>query len=428
MAEIKDIIGRQIFDSRGNPTVEAEVMVENSSGKQNARACVPSGASTGALEAIELRDGSDSYRGKGVSKAIDNVNNIIKPKLIGLDCTQQEEIDKIMLELDGTNNKSNLGANAILSVSMAVARAAAKTQNVPLYVYLGNLSKTDPSKLPIPVLNIINGGEHAGNELDFQEFMMIPSGAGSFAEAMQIGVETYAALKDLLKKRYGPQATNVGDEGGFAPPLINVEDPLDVIIETLKELGYDDKVKLGMDVAASQFYKDNKYTVAGKEMDTAGLLEVYKEMVSKYPIVSIEDPFDEEDWEGFTLITKELGGKIQIVGDDLFVTNIERIKIGIEKGSCNSVLLKVNQIGSVTESINAALYSFDNNYGIMVSHRSGETGDPFIADLSVALNCGQIKSGAPARSDRTSKYNQLLRIEEQLGSKATYGSVRFLSG
>jgi enolase len=428
MAEIKDIIARQIFDSRGNPTVEAEVVVDTPSGSKNVRACVPSGASTGSLEALELRDGAEPFRGKGVMKAIENVNSKIRPKLIGMDCAEQNTIDNTMLELDGTDNKGNLGANAILSVSMAVARAAACTANVPLFAHLAKLSKTKPEKLPIPVFNIVNGGEHAGNNLDFQEFMVIPSGASNFAEAMQIGVETYAALKDLLKKKFGPTAINIGDEGGFAPPFVEVEEPLDIIMETLTELGYDKKVKLGMDVAASEFYKDGKYTVAGKSMEMPDLLELYKGLLTKYPIVSIEDPFDEQDWDGFVGITDELGNKIQIVGDDLFVTNIDRIKMGIEKKACNSVLLKVNQIGTVTESINAALYSFENDYGIMVSHRSGETGDNFIADLAVAINCGQIKSGAPARSDRTAKYNQLLRIEEKLGSESMYGDVKYLTG
>jgi len=428
MANIEDITARQIFDSRGNPTVEAEIVIDTASGAKNIRACVPSGASTGTLEALELRDGAPIFFGKGVQKAIENVNTIIKPKLKGMDCSNQELIDNTMLELDGTENKSKLGANAILSVSMAVARAAACSENVPLFVHLANLSKTKPEKLPIPVLNIINGGEHAGNNLDFQEFMIIPSGANNFAEAMQIGVETYSTLKSLLKKKFGPTATNIGDEGGFAPPFVEVEEPLDIIMETLSELGYGDKVKLGMDVAASEFYNNGKYSVAGKELETPELLDLYKELLSKYPIVTIEDPFHEQDWDGFVSITSELGNKIQIVGDDLFVTNINRIKMGIEKKACNSVLLKVNQIGTVTESINAALYSFEHNYGIMVSHRSGETGDNFIADLAVAINCGQIKSGAPARSDRTSKYNQLLRIEEKLGANAKYGGVRFLSG
>ncbi|UCH87911.1 MAG: phosphopyruvate hydratase [Thermoplasmata archaeon] len=428
MASITDIIGRQILDSRGNPTVEVELKFELEQREQMVRASVPSGASTGALEAIELRDGSGPFRGKGVTKALEKIQNVLKPKLIGQDCTNQKAIDDIMLGLDGTENKGELGANAILGISAAVARAGAVSKGVTLYEHLGSISNSKPEKLPIPVMNIINGGAHAGNNLDFQEFMIIPSGAASYSEAVQIGVETYAELKGILGKKFGPNATNIGDEGGFAPPLNDVEEPFKLILEALTELGYEKKVKLGIDVAASQFYKDKKYIINKKELDYSELLEFYKNLASTYPIVSIEDPFDEEDWEGFTAMTKELGNKIQIVGDDLFVTNVKRIKIGLEKGACNSVLLKVNQIGSVSEAIGAALYAFENDYTIMVSHRSGETEDSFIADLAVSLNCGQIKSGAPARSDRTAKYNQLLRIEEQLGSNAKYGDVRYLSG
>jgi enolase len=426
MTRILNVSGRQILDSRGNPTVEVELKFETSKGEGTTMAAVPSGASTGSLEAVELRDGTGPFNGKGVTKALNAVNKIIGPKVTGMECTAQSEIDKLMVELDGTENKGELGANAILGVSMAVARAGAVAQNKSLYEYLSILTGKEPQKLPIPVMNIINGGAHAGNKLDFQEYMIIPSGAESFTEAMQIGAETYAALKSLLKKKFGPDAINVGDEGGFAPPLMDYEEPFKLILDALAELGYDDKVNLGIDAAASEFYKDNTYTLSDKEYDYNGMLEIYSELVSKYPLVSIEDPFDEQDWDGFTAITKALGNKTQIVGDDLFVTNVKRIKMGIEAGACNSVLLKVNQIGSVTEAIDAALFSFKNDYGIMVSHRSGETEDSFIADLAVALNCGQIKSGAPARSDRTAKYNQLLRIEEMLGSKSKYGSVKYL--
>jgi len=391
-------------------------------------AAVPSGASTGTLEAIELRDGGERLMGKGVLKAVENINEHLRPKVIGHDCTSQSEIDHMMIDLDGTENKGKLGANAILGISLAVARAGAMVSGQPLYEYLGKLSGRNSTRLPIPVFNVINGGAHAGNKLDFQEYMMIPSGAASFQEAMQIGVESYHALKARLKKSYGPDAINIGDEGGFAPPLAEYDEPLKLILDTVTEIGYGDKVKLGMDVAASEFYKDGKYIVNGKPHSTAELLDVYKELVANYPIVSLEDPFDEQDWDGFVAITKELGNKIQLVGDDLFVTNMDRLKSGIDKGACNCLLLKVNQIGTVTESINAALLAFENGYGTMVSHRSGETEDPFIADLVVGLDTGQIKSGAPARSDRTSKYNQLLRIEEKLGGKSTYGQVKYLSG
>jgi enolase len=427
MAEIKDVRSRQILDSRGNPTVEVELVLNTDKGEQAVKASVPSGASTGLREALELRDGEGPYNGKGVEKALNNINEIIRPKLIGQDGTKQTELDALMKELDGTPNKTNLGANAILGVSMALARAGAQIQGLPLYKYLEKITKIQAEKLPIPVLNIINGGAHAGNKLDIQEYMIIPWGAKSFKEAIQIGAETYAELKSIMKKKFGPQATNIGDEGGFAPPLENAEEPFKLIIEALKELGYEQKVRLGIDAAASQFYKDGKYTVDGKTMDYSELLDFYKELVSKYPIISLEDPFDEDDWQGFIALTKELGDKVQVVGDDLFVTNIEYIKRGVDEHACNSVLLKMNQIGSVSEAIGAALYSFENNYNIMVSHRSGETEDPFIADLAVSLNCGQIKSGAPARSDRTSKYNQLLRIEEQLGASAKYGSVKYLT-
>jgi enolase len=427
MAEIKDVRSRQILDSRGNPTVEVELVFNTDKGEQAVKASVPSGASTGLREALELRDGEGPYNGKGVEKALNNINEIIRPKLIGQDGTKQTELDALMKELDGTPNKTNLGANAILGVSMALARAGAQIQGLPLYKYLEKITKIQAEKLPIPVLNIINGGAHAGNKLDIQEYMIIPWGAKSFKEAIQIGAETYAELKSIMKKKFGPQATNIGDEGGFAPPLENAEEPFKLIIEALKELGYEQKVRLGIDAAASQFYKDGKYTVDGKTMDYSELLDFYKELVSKYPIISLEDPFDEDDWQGFIALTKELGDKVQVVGDDLFVTNIEYIKRGVDEHACNSVLLKMNQIGSVSEAIGAALYSFENNYNIMVSHRSGETEDPFIADLAVSLNCGQIKSGAPARSDRTSKYNQLLRIEEQLGASAKYGSVKYLT-
>ena len=420
--EITAVVAREILDSRGNPTVEVEVYTPVSMG----RAAVPSGASTGTHEALELRDGGSRYHGKGVKRAVENVNKIIAPEIIGMDVTWQRDIDTLMLELDGTENKSNLGANAILGVSLAVAKAAANALGLPLYQYIGG---TNAYVMPVPMSNVINGGVHAGNELDFQEFMIMPVGASSFREAIRWVSETYHVLKKVIAERYGKNAVNVGDEGGFAPPMKEVTEPLDVLIKAIEEAGYKpgDEIAFALDAASSEFYDEakGKYVVSGKEYDRGELLELYRELVTTYPIVSIEDPFQEEDWEGFVMITEELGKKIQIVGDDLFVTNPKRIRKGIEMGAANALLLKVNQIGTLSEAIDAAYTAFRAGYGVVVSHRSGETEDATIADLAVALNAGQIKTGAPARSDRNAKYNQLIRIEEELEGIAVYPGKKF---
>ncbi|WP_297514110.1 phosphopyruvate hydratase [Thermococcus sp.] len=420
--EITAVIAREILDSRGNPTVEVEVYTPVSMG----RAAVPSGASTGTHEAVELRDGGKRFHGKGVRRAVENVNKIIAPEIIGMDVTWQRDIDMLMIELDGTENKSNLGANAILGVSLAVAKAAANALGLPLYQYIGG---TNAYVMPVPMSNVINGGVHAGNELDFQEFMIMPVGAKSFREGIMWVSETYHTLKKVIAEKYGKNAVNVGDEGGFAPPMKEVTEPLDVLIKAIEETGYKpgDEIAFALDAASSEFYDEKlgKYVVGGKEYDRGELLELYKELVSKYPIVSIEDPFHEEDWEGFVEITKELGRKVQIVGDDLFVTNPKRIRKGIELGAANALLLKVNQIGTLSEAIDAAYTAFRAGYGVVVSHRSGETEDSTIADIAVALNAGQIKTGAPARSDRNAKYNQLIRIEEELEGVAIYPGRKF---
>ncbi len=420
--EITSVVAREILDSRGNPTVEVEVYTPISMG----RAAVPSGASTGTHEALELRDGGKRYHGKGVRRAVENVNKIIAPEIIGMDVTWQRDIDSLLLELDGTENKSNLGANAMLGVSLAVAKAAANALGLPLYQYIGG---TNAYVMPVPMSNVINGGVHAGNELDFQEFMIMPVGADSFREGIRWVSETYHVLKGVIADKYGKDAVNVGDEGGFAPPLKEPHEPLELLIKAIEEAGYKpgDEIAFAMDPASSEFFHPDKgkYVVAGKEYDKDELLELYKELVSSYPVVSIEDPFHEEDWEGFVMITRELGGKIQIVGDDLFVTNPKRIRKGIEMGAANALLLKVNQIGTLSEAIDAAYTAFRAGYGVVVSHRSGETEDSTIADLAVALNAGQIKTGAPARSDRNAKYNQLIRIEEELEGIALYPGRKF---
>ena len=408
--EIVEIEGREVIDSRGNPTVEVEVLTR---GGGYGRAIVPSGASTGIHEAVELRDKSKRFGGKGVLLAVDNVNSIIRPELIGYDSRMQREIDTLMNMLDGTKNKDKLGANAILSVSLAVAKAAADTASLPLYKYIGGCNSYI---MPVPMMNVINGGEHAGNDLDFQEFMIMPIGADSIKEGIRICSETYHILKTVIKEKYGKGATNVGDEGGFAPPIKDIREALDLLTESVKKAGYEDKIVFAIDSAASEFYNSEKglYIVGGKELTTDDLLKLYKEIVEEYPVVSIEDPFHEEDFDGFSKITEELKN-IQIVGDDIFVTNTERLREGIKKKSANALLLKVNQIGTLSESIDAANLAFRNGYSVVVSHRSGESEDTTIADLSVALNSGQIKTGAPARGERTAKYNQLIRIEEELG-------------
>ncbi|KAJ3310953.1 phosphopyruvate hydratase, partial [Blyttiomyces sp. JEL0837] len=425
------IHARQIFDSRGNPTVEVEVTTSQGV----FRAAVPSGASTGIHEALELRDGDKgAYVGKGCLTAVANVNVKIAPALINakLNVEDQVAIDEFMLKLDGTKNKANLGANAILGVSLAVARAGAAAKGVPLYVHLGDLAgNKGPYVLPVPAMNVINGGSHAGNKLAMQEFMILPTGASSFSEAMKIGSEVYHALKSVIKKKYGQDATNVGDEGGFAPNIQDNREGLELLKTAIAQAGYTDKIKIAMDVAASEFYKEGKYDLdfknpdsdASKHLSGAALADLYQSFINEYPIVSIEDPFDQDDWEAYKNLTSKVD--IQIVGDDLTVTNPERIQTAIEKKACNGLLLKVNQIGSVTESIRAAKLAMSDGWGVMVSHRSGETEDTFIADLVVGLKTGQIKTGAPCRSERLAKYNQLLRIEEELGSNAIYAGHAF---
>lgn len=420
--EITGIVAREILDSRGNPTIEVDVYTPVAMG----RAAVPSGASTGIHEALELRDSGKRYHGKGVKRAVENVNKIIAPELLGMDVTLQRDIDMFMIELDGTENKSNLGANAILGVSLAVAKAAANTLGMPVYRYLGG---ANAYVLPVPMSNVINGGAHAGNDLDFQEFMIMPVGAKSFREAIQMVSETYHTLKKILVEKYGKLAVNVGDEGGFAPPMKEVNEPLDALVKAVEESGYKvgDEIAFALDVASSEFYDENKkvYVVGGKEYTREELIDLYNELISTYPIVSIEDPVNEEDFEGFAIVTKELGNKVQIVGDDFFVTNVKRLRKGIEIGAANALLLKVNQIGTLSEAIDAAYLAFRAGYGVVVSHRSGETEDATIADIAVALNAGQIKTGAPARSDRNAKYNQLLRIEEELEGVAYYPGKKF---
>ena len=413
---ISGIKAREVLDSRGNPTLEVEVTTD---GGASGRAIVPSGASTGIYEAVELRDGGHRYHGKGVLKAISSVGAITE-KLVGMDVRDQEAIDRLMIELDGTKNKSRLGGNAILGVSLASAKAAAAAEGVRLYEQVGG---GDAVIVPVPFFNVINGGQHAGNDLDFQEFMIAPIGAESFREALRIGSEVYQCLKNQLKDRYGPNAINVGDEGGFSPPLSRPEEALDVVNSAVEEMGYSGIVSLAMDVAASSFYSAGEYTVAGESLDTGGMIDLYGELVDAYPVVSIEDPLQEEDYEGFAEVTRKI--PVQIVGDDLFVTTSSRLTKGIEMGACNALLWKVNQVGTLTESLEAANIAYESGYKVMASHRSGDTEDPFVADLSVAIGCGQIKTGAPARGERTSKYNQLLRIEEWLGDRARYPSKLF---
>ncbi|WP_332695323.1 phosphopyruvate hydratase [Halalkalibacter lacteus] len=419
MTMITDVYAREVLDSRGNPTVEVEVYLESGA---MGRALVPSGASTGEYEAVELRDGGERYMGKGVLQAVDNVNETIAPELIGFDALDQLGIDQLMIDLDGTDNKSKLGANAILGVSMAVAHAAADALGVPLYVYLGGFNA---KQLPVPMMNIINGGEHADNNVDIQEFMVMPVGAENFHEALRMGAEIFHNLKSVLKgKGYN---TAVGDEGGFAPNLSSNEEALSTIIEAIEKAGYKpgEEVMLAMDVAASEIYnkEDGKYHLAGegKSLTSEEMVNFYDDLVSKYPIISIEDGLDENDWDGFKLLTDRLGGKVQLVGDDLFVTNTTKLAEGIEKGIGNSILIKVNQIGTLTETFEAIEMAKRAGYTAVISHRSGETEDATIADIAVATNAGQIKTGAPSRTDRVAKYNQLLRIEDELANVATYG-------
>ena len=415
MPSIDVVVAREILDSRGNPTVEVEVGLDDGS---TGRAAVPSGASTGAFEALELRDGDQSrYFGKGVEKAVLAVIEQIGPELIGYDATEQRLIDQAMLDLDATPDKSSLGANAILGVSLAVAHAASEASDLPLFRYLGG---PNAHVLPVPMMNILNGGSHADSNVDIQEFMIAPIGAESFSEAVRWGVEVYHTLKSVLKKR--GLSTGLGDEGGFAPNLDSNREALDLIVEAIQLAGYTPgkDVALALDCAASEFYKDGKYEFEGKSRSAAEMTEYYEELVAAYPLVSIEDPLFEDDWAGWTVLTGRIGDKVQIVGDDLFVTNPTRLARGIKEGAANSLLVKVNQIGSLTETLDAVELAQRNGFRCMMSHRSGETEDVTIADLAVATNCGQIKTGAPARSERVAKYNQLLRIEEILDDAAEY--------
>ncbi|XP_072175248.1 alpha-enolase-like [Diadema setosum] len=430
MSGISKIVAREIFDSRGNPTVEVDL----TTAQGTFRAAVPSGASTGIYEALELRDKDKSrFLGKGVLKAIGNINDVIAPALIskGVDVTKQEEIDKVMLELDGTDNKTKLGANAILGVSLAVCKAGAAHKGVPLYRHIADLAGNSTVILPCPAFNVINGGSHAGNKLAMQEFMLLPTGASSFREAMRMGAEIYQNLKAVIKKKYGQDATNVGDEGGFAPNILENKEALNLIMVAIEAAGYTGKIKIGMDVAASEFHRDGKYDLdfknpnsdPSKFISSDQLADVYQGFIKDYPVVSIEDCFDQDDWDAWSKFCAATS--IQIVGDDLTVTNPKRIKRAVDVGACNCLLLKVNQIGSVTESIEACKLAQSNGWGVMVSHRSGETEDTFIADLVVGLCTGQIKTGAPCRSERLAKYNQILRIEEELGDKAVFAGEKF---
>ncbi|HRX63512.1 MAG TPA: phosphopyruvate hydratase [Candidatus Absconditabacterales bacterium] len=424
MTQIKNVHAREVLDSRGNPTVEVEVTLENgitdrSSAGLVGKAIVPSGASTGIHEALELRDGDKSrYMGKGVLKAVENVNTEIKENIVNKDFADFNELDKFMIELDGTKNKSKFGANAILGVSMAFVDACSKTDGKWIYEYLG---KGNGNTLPYPMMNILNGGSHADNNVDIQEFMIVPIGAPNFSEGLRRGTEIFHNLKAILKAK--GLATSVGDEGGFAPNLGSNEEAIQVIMEAIEKAGYTGKIKLALDVAASEFFEDGKYNMAGegKVLTSVELVDFYAEMIEKYPIMSIEDGLDEDDFEGWKLVEQKIGSKIMTVGDDLLVTNIERLKMGIEEKMCNSILIKLNQIGSVSETISAINMAHENGMKAIISHRSGETEDTFIADLAVALNTGFIKTGSASRTDRIAKYNQLLRITERLGNEAKYG-------
>jgi enolase len=413
---VEHIQGREVLDSRGNPTVEVEVVLTSGA---LGRALVPSGASTGQFEAVELRDGGDRYNGKGVLTAVGHVNTSIADALVGADAYDQRLIDQLLADLDGTPNKSRIGANAVLGVSLAVARAAADDLQIPLYRYVGGVNA---HVLPVPMMNVLNGGEHADNNIDFQEFMIVPVGAASFSEGLRWGVETYHSLKEVLHERQ--LSTAIGDEGGFAPNLASNEEALALLAEAMERAGLSpgSDIALAMDVASTEFYRDGMYSLAGegRDLTSEGMAELLADLVDRYPIVSIEDGMAEEDWDGWALHTASLGSRCQLVGDDLFVTNTERLARGIEAGVANSILVKVNQIGSLTETLEAVRLASVNGYTAVMSHRSGETEDTTISDLAVATNCGQIKTGAPARSDRVAKYNQLLRIEADLGDVASY--------
>jgi len=417
-SKIVSVKAREVLDSRGNPTVEAEVATSSF----KVTAIAPSGASTGTHEVLELRDGGQRFGGKGVLKAVGNVNKKIGPKLKGMDAIDYREADRVMIDLDGTPTKSKLGGNAMVAVSLAVAKAGALASDLELHQFLGPQSST----LPIPMMNIINGGRHAGTGLRIQEFMIVPAGAERFSEALRMGAEVYQTLRGILMEAYGPSAVNVGDEGGFAPPMETTAQALDMIVKAIEKAGYvpGKDVSLALDCAASEFCSQGVYSIDKKRLGPMELLDQYSAWVRKYPIVSIEDPFNEEAFDMFKLMTYRMGRKLQIIGDDLLVTNIQRIQKAIDMGAANATLLKVNQIGTVSESMEAASLSFKSGYRVVVSHRSGETEDTSIADLAVALGCGQIKTGAPARAERTAKYNRLLRIEEQLGKKALFPGMK----
>ncbi len=416
MSIIEHIAGREVLDSRGNPTVEVEVILESGA---SGRAIVPSGASTGAFEAVELRDGESRYGGKGVLDAVGHVDDEIYDALVGFDALDQRDIDRVLVEVDGTDNKANLGANAILGASLAVARAAADELAVPLYRYIGGVNA---HVLPVPMMNVLNGGEHADNNVDVQEFMIMPVGAASFAEALRWGAETYHVLKKVLHDK--GLSTAIGDEGGFAPDLGSNEEAVQLLIAAIEKAGFTpgEDIAIALDAASTEFYEDGNYVLAGegRTLGPAEMVAYFETLVGKYPIVSIEDGMAEEDWDGWKLLTDALGSKVQLVGDDLFVTNVERLGRGIDAGVANSILVKVNQIGTLTETLESVALATRSGYTSVMSHRSGETEDTTIADLAVATNCGQIKTGAPARSDRVAKYNQLLRVEDDLGEAAAY--------
>ncbi len=427
--KIEKIKGRWILDSRGNPTIEVEVRTKKGI---VGLASVPSGASTGKFEALELRDGGEMFHGKGVFKAIKNIEEVIAPALKGKNVLDQKEIDEEMIKLDGTKNKSKLGANAILGVSLAISRAAANTLKTPLYKYLQKLFKGDSKEeyiLPLPLSNVFNAGKHGGSKLEIQEFMLAPIGANNFHEGLRWLSEVYQTLRSYLVEKYGMLTRNVGDEGGFSGPLNTVDEVMDALVNSVEESGYTlpKDFVLAIDSAASEFYNGKEYIVEGKKHSTKELIDYYVELTRKYPLASIEDPFDQEDWSGFIELTKKIGGNAQVVGDDHLVTNIERIKRSVELKSCNSLLLKVNQVGTLTEALEAARYSLKNKYSVIVSHRSGETEDSYISDLAVGIGCGQIKTGAPARGERTAKYNRLLRIEEREKGRTRYAGPNFLS-
>jgi enolase len=424
MTAIADIIGRQILDSRGNPTVEVDVVLEDGT---LGRAAVPSGASTGAYEAHELRDGGDAWMGKGVEQAVEAVNGEIFDALQGMEAEEQRRIDDTLIMLDGTENKSRLGANAILGVSLAVARAAGEASGLPLYHYLGGVNARI---LPVPMMNIINGGAHADNALDFQEFMIMPVGADTFADALRMGAEIFHTLRKLLKD--DGHNTNVGDEGGFAPNLKSADEALGFVSRAVEKAGYKlgDQIFLALDAASTEFYRDGKYRLEGegRVLESGGMAELYADLAARYPIISIEDGMAEDDWDGWEMLTKTLGGKAQLVGDDLFVTNVARLRLGIDRGAANAILVKVNQIGTLSETLDTVGMAQRAKYKAVISHRSGETEDSTIADLAVATNAGQIKTGSLSRSDRLAKYNQLLRIEEELDTMGTYAGRSVLPG